>query len=488
MRSFKTEVHLMIFTRLNHFIFLLSLSLIIYANLANASTSVEVIQVNDYQKQREALDKSHQVLANSFYKKLANTSTLKAARFHTIETLAEAVSKEIAAKNQVKAVALIIRNQFLLTRYYDSAETNTLIKLLLDNNHLIAASKLIKDINQQGDDNITEQLNYLLADFYFQREAWPSVLGFLNGNLSDLPAEQYHHALLMTGVVLQKQAKHDLAIKAYEKIPAQAQNYTAAQLNLAIANIRQGWWTDGHQIISQLLASPQIAQQETTLNRLYITLGYSLVNQAYYRNARKAFQRVSLESYYSNQALLGIALTAAHQDDYLGAINASRFLKEKTQDDLPIDEAFLLMPFFYEKTQQLATASLGYSQAAQYYQDKTTHLNSLIAAPMNLSKTHVNHDGRISLDLDDTHIDFQKDYPSYFFIQRENVLQLLAWQTQLTTPKFEQSLTSLRDEYNTLTVKMAKSIMKTRVAQLNSYLNQSRYGLARLYDNNTVEQ
>ena len=470
-----------------------------YAKANNAAN-----EIDSYQEQLESVDKAHQEFTKKFYDDLVKTPSLKAARFNTIEALAQAVNQTVnqalvnesksnsESNNSVKAVALIIRNQSLLKHYYDSLETISLIKLLLDNNALINATSLIKAIERQGDDNVIGQLNYLLADFYFQRKKWSKVLSYLNNNDTDLPLEQYHHALLMKGVSLQQQSKHGLAIKAYEKIPATAKHYTAAQLNLAIANIRQGWWTDGHQIISQLLASQETAVQEKTLNRLYITLGYSLLNQAYYRNARKTFQLVGLSSRYSNQALLGIALTAAYQDDFLGALNASRFLKEKQQDDLPIDEAFLLMPFFYEKSQQLATASQGYSQAASYYQDKISTLTQLIDAPINLASHPIELSNGISngvsMTINNKHIDLSANYPSYFFTQRQNVGQLKSWQTKLNNPKLSQDLSSIIQAYDVLTVKMVKSIMHNRVAQLSSYLNQSRYGLARLYDNNTVAQ
>ena len=464
-----------------------------YAKANNAANDID-----SYQAQLESVDKAHQTFTKSFYDDLVKTPSLKAASFNTIEALAQAVNQAVnqalvnesksESNNSVKAVALIIRNQSLLKRYYDSLETISLIKLLLDNNALINATSLIKAIERQGDDNVIGQLNYLLADFYFQRKKWSKVLSYLNDNDTDLPLEQHHHALLMKGVSLQQQSKHGLAIKAYEKIPATAKHYTAAQLNLAIANIRQGWWTDGHQIISQLLASQETAAQEKILNRLYITLGYSLLNQAYYRNARKTFQLVGLSSRYSNQALLGIALTAAYQDDYLGALNASRFLKEKQQDDLPIDEAFLLMPFFYEKSQQLATASLGYSQAASYYQDKISALTQLIDAPINLASHPIVLSNGISMNINNMRIGFSANYPSYFFTQRQNAEQLKSWQAKLNNPKLSQDLSLVMQEYDVLTVNMAKSIMHNRVAQLSSYLNQSRYGLARLYDNNTVAQ
>lgn len=242
---------------------------------------------------------------------------------------------------------------------------------------------------------------------------------------------------------------------------------------MALANIRQGWWTDGHQIISQLLASKQTTGQEKALNRLYITLGYSLLNQAYYRNARKTFQLVGLNSRYSNQALLGIALTAAYQGDYIGALNATRFLKEKQkdkqQDDLPIDESYLLMPFFYEKSQRLATASLGYSQAVSYYQDKISTLTQLIAAPINLASHPIELNNGVSMNINNKHIDLSANYPSYFFTQRQNAEQLKSWQAKLNNPKLSQDLSSIMQAYDVLTVKMVKSIMHNKVAQLSSY-------------------
>lgn len=448
-------------------------------------------EVENYQHQLKSIDKAHQTYINSFYKQLVKTTQLKTANYSTIESLSQAVTVENKNKNSIKAIALIIKNKSLLTRYYDSPETINLLQQLLNNNALDSVKKLIKTIKYQGDDNINRQLDYLLADFYFQRKDWEAVLSYLAQEMTDLPLSQYHHSLLIKGIALQQQGNHDLSIQAYKKIPVSAKDYTAAQFNMALANIRQGWWTDGHRIIDQLLTEQQTAIQEQALNRLYITLGYSLLNQSYYRNARKTFQLVGLNSRYSNQALLGIALTAAHQDDYLGALNATRFLKEKQQDDLPIDEAFLLMPFFYEKSQQLATASLGYSQAASYYQDKISALNKLINSPIDLSTYPIEETNAVTMNIEKTHIFFTSHYPSYFFTQRQNVMQLMQEHPlpqMLDNEQLTQELFAISQQYDALTVKMAKSIMQNRVAQLSSYLNQSRYGLARLFDNNTVEQ
>jgi hypothetical protein len=454
-----------------------------------ASTYSVATEVDNYQTQIEAVDKAHQTFSKNFYKQIIKTPLFKTPQFNSIEALSQAVNNEKKLNKSIKSVVLIIQNKALLTRNYDNPAVISLIKEVLDNNAFVSAKKLIKSINSQGDDNVDAQLNYLLADFYFQREAWQKVLTYLDDNMSNLPLTYYHHALLIKGISLQKQGKHQLSIKAYQKIPVTAKDYTAAQFNIALANIRQGWWTDGHEIIAKLLASqPKEKAQERTLNRLYITLGYSLLNQAYYRNARKTFKSIGLTSNYSNQALIGIALTAAHQDDYIGALNAARFLKNKKEDDLPIDEAYLLMPFFYEKSHQLATASLGYSQASTYYQNKITALAQLINSPFNLKNSRIDLSNGAITTIENTRVNFLSDYPEYIFTQRYNASQFKDLLTTLKSPKLNQSLTALTKAYDVITIKMAKSIMKKRLEHLSSYLNQSRYGLARLYDNNTVEQ
>ncbi|TYK65449.1 tetratricopeptide repeat protein [Colwellia echini] len=449
-------------------------------------------EVNSFDNQRQAVDQAHQKFANIFYKNIIQTPQIQATRFNSIAELSTAVENENNNNQSVKSVALILRNAFLLTRDYDKPQVISLVKTVLDNNALINAKILITQINEQGDDRINTQLNYLLADFYFQREQWAQAVTYLENDLGHLPQEQYNHALLMQGIALQKQSKHRLSMTTYEKIPNTSTYYTAAQLNIALANLRQGWWTEGHQIISELLeahnALPQVP--EKTLNRLYITLGYSLLNQAYYRNARKAFQSVGVSSRYSNQALLGIALTAAHQDDYIGALNTTRVLKAKEEDDLPVDEAYLLMPFFYEKSEQFDTASLGYSQAASFYQTKIFVLNSLIKSPINFNLHPIDLANGANLHIDDTRINFLSLYPKYTFIQRNNAEQFQAFiensnETLPDRKKLIQGIDELNKQYNLLADKMASHLISIRVSHLQSYLNQSRYGLARLFDNNT---
>lgn len=439
---------------------------------------------NAYQEQINAIDDMHQKFCTLFFTELLKNSKWQSLTFSTISALEKAVDSENAKKDHITSLALIINNMPLLRRNYDHPTTYKFIEQLLDHNALSSATTLLKVIHREAGAGLNSQVKYLFAYYHFQREDWLSTLKYIDTNISLLALEKHHHALLMKGIALQKLTKHRQAQKAYEKITPDSLYYIPARFNLALANIKRGWWTEGHLIIRDLLEKQTI--NEKTLNRLYLSLGYSLLKQGYYRNARATFQLVGIHSQDVNQAILGIALTAAQQDDYIGALNASRFLKEKKEDDLPTDESYLLMPYFYEKSQQLVAASFGYSEAISYYQNKIYSLEKIIKSSAQRPLTHIEHSAAMT--INDSAIDFSSTYPNIFFINQEKTLEYKQWLAQLNNPDLEQKFKIMRKAYNDLAVKMAGSILQNKLDNLNSYLNQSRYGLARLFDNNTVEQ
>jgi hypothetical protein len=255
---------------------------------------------------------------------------------------------------------------------------------------------------------------------------------------------------------------------------------------MAIANIRQGWWTDGHILIEQALAQSESKQQEESLNRLYLTLGYSFLNQEYYRHSRNAFRKVGLRSTYTNKALLGLSLTAANQEDFIGALNAAKILKQQTTYALPVDEAYLLIPYYYEKLQQHTTATSGYTEAVTYYQKRISKIKTLINSPIDVSHYLVKNQQTTSILIENNPINFSQDYPEFIL---ENYIKLHRYPPYLAildNEELNEEFTQLRDTYENLIKNMIHTILKQRIQHLNSYMDQSRFGLARLYDNNLV--
>jgi len=435
----------------------------------------------EMQSMLDSVDKTHQKFTHEFYRDLLKKPAYKNDKYASMSSLL----KQLNSAQEIKNIALIVNNIDMIKAYYDDPIIFIFIKQLLEMNAYNAAKDLINEVLKQGDSSSAIHANFLLADFYFQRRQWKKTLQKLSTDINFLDNSQYHYALLMKGISYQKINEHLQASKAYEKIPINSGYYNSSQLNLALANLRQGWWTDGHIIIEQQLKKQKKKPHETTLNRLYITLAYSLLNQGYYRSARSTFHQIGIESQYANQAILGIALTAAQQDDDIGALNATRYLKKQKQDELAVHESHLLMPFFYEKSNQLVAASSGYNQATEYYKKEIAKLQNIINAPLDLSQYAINESNYLTVSFANTTIDFKPEYPVYYFKSRAMLEKYRPYIKHSTSQNKYNELTEI---YQQSTSKMGKEILRTRVDNLTSYLNQSRYGLARLFDNNTAEQ
>ncbi len=440
-------------------------------------------EIQDLTTELKAIDQKHQNFSTKFYSKFSSHASIQLQSFQNIDSLEKVISSNIG-KDRTLATGLIMKNLPMLKNNYDSLAIIEIMKILLEQNEFNSAKKLFELLKQDGDIDILSNITYLFANFSFQRKEWAQTLNYLDNAVNDLSGEDYNHALLIKGISLQKLAEHRKSITEYEKISLSSKYYPSARINMAIANIRQGWWTDGHNLIKNLLQK----SEGNSLNRLYLILGYSFLKQEYYRNSRESFRNVGLNSPYTNRALLGIALTAANQKDYIGALNAVRILKKKNTSDLPVDESHLLMPYFYEKLQQHTTASTGYSQAVSYYQRRVAGIYNTLQSEIKPSQYPIILNGIVTTNINNNLVKFSPTYPNYFF---NNYLVLKSYSTQLAkinNQKLNNDFLQLKTEYETIIIKMINNLLKQKIEQLNSYMDQSRFGLARLYDNNLVNK
>ncbi len=432
----------------------------------------------------DAVDKLHQKFSSNLHTYLTINNTFSLTKYKTIKQLNYRTNEFINNKQPVAAANLIVRHIPMLKDNYDNLAIFNLISILLGQNELTAANRILAILKKEGDKTLYSNAVFYFSKYYFSRNKWNKVLGLLDGTINDLAAEEYHYALLMKGIALQHKQKHRKAIKEYTKIPPTSNIYLAARLNIAIANIRQGWWTDAHTIINKALKTKAIGQQEEAINRFYLTLGYSLLHKEYYRNSRKAFRNIGLKSQYTNKALLGIALSAANQEDYIGALNATRILKRENTFDLPVEESRLLVPYFYEKLQKHTTASAGYAEAVTYYDQRISRINELLGANTNLYKYGLNINEQSMVNVDSMALDLSMKYPAYLLSNYPNLTYYENILDTVNNQTLKKEFENLQNKYLAIFRSMIGQILRERIKHLNSYKDQSRYGLARLYDHN----
>jgi hypothetical protein len=343
------------------------------------------------------------------------------------------------------------------------------------------ADRIFAAIKQDGDKSLLATSNFIFAKYYAIRNEWVRTGQLLEGTFTELAATDATYAYLLKGVALQELKKHREAIRYYKKVASDSPYYREAQLNIAIASIRQGWWTDANNIIKKVTGDTVPTGHDEILNRLQLVLGYALLQREYYRNARDEFRKISLKSRYTNRALLGIGLTATNQGDYIGGLNALSILKQKKTFDLSVDESYLLLPYVYDKLQQEITVSASYTEAMNYYQNRIKSIENLIGT----HKTFLpeNYDRETStLTINDNRLDYGSIYPSSFI---ENYRLLLRLADRTISGNESKQIQNLLTKYDNSYQRIINTLLEQRLSYLNSYLNQSRYGFARFLDSNS---
>ena len=468
-----------IFTPSKTLIFVLGLVLNLACNPVWAAISNTEIQV---------LEDDFQNITNKLYTSLARNLSECRSRTRSLKRLNLQLQKLSTQNKNVIGICLIQNHLPLIKKNIDSKETFPTFQFLLDNNNLLLANKLFKTAKNEGDRSLVSNISFIYARYYLKRKQWKKVLLHIKDTYNDLTTKDANFALLFTGIALQKLKKHRPAVKIYSKIPKNSKYYPAARLNIATAYIRQDWWTDAHIEINGILNSKKINTHNEMINRLYLVLGYSLLRKEFYRDSREAFRNIEIDSIYFNRALLGIVLTATNQEDYISALNAINILTKKKTFDLSVDESHLLLPYIYEKLNQNMTASASYTDAQSYYRERIKNIKSITNKEQhNITALNILKNNN-QLNIKNNIVDFSRHFPVSFLENSSRLDEFSKYSFHVKNVNLIKKYQLLKEKHNKSLLKIVGVIFDDRLTYLKSYMNQSRFGLARLFDNSNTAQ
>ncbi len=444
------------------------------------SSTVSLEEIN-------ALDVRFKKLSSEVYKHLITQQGIHHVShvkpISNIKRLEQKVLRLTKKQDHITAISLIKASLPNIIDNVDDESVFIFLELLLKHNELKTAEVLYEQIKVRGDNFSAANASFLLAKHHTKRKQWKKTTTLLKGVYEDLPEDSGHYALIINGIALQHLKKHRAAIRYYEQVPEYSKYYTYAQLNIAIAYLRQGWWTDAQIAINQLLSNEVATKSDELTNRLYLVLGYLLLHKEYYRDSREAFRNISLDSRYINRALLGISLAAASQGDHVGALNTLSILKGKGTLDLSADEAHLLLPYMYEKLDQQMTASASYTETIDYYQKRIRDIDAILNAGASYSLDNLADGSDTTFIIEGNEIEFTDTYPMSFL---NNMKELISFKNVMNNSKMRDKVILLYENYQMTLNKIIHDLLVERADILRSYLNQSRYGLAKLYDNSDI--
>lgn len=366
------------------------------------------------------------------------------------------------------AFSVITNNDLLHSRYFEDPDLQPVIQRALQLYCQSLVEELLIEAKQQANRLAEARLTFELARFHADNDNWPIVIHLLSDDslFDQLSKEDVAEAYVLFGTALQKQKKHREAIRIYEKVSANSKHFRMAQLNLASAYLRQDWWTDAHSAINAALKENQ-GKRDALDYRLYTMLGFSQIQFGFYRDARESFRNVAISSEYAQRALLGLGIAALNQQDFIGALNAFDKLRTQPKQDISVAEAHLLSAFSLRQLEQFDAATNRYQEAIEFYQNLSDSINAQIEA---------REPGTVTF--------LRTEHSTDKFL-RNNARKLLLLEAIIkTNPEMTDTamINRVKSSISTQTNKYVVTLLRKEKEAIDSYLSQSQFGLASLYD------
>ena len=383
------------------------------------------------------------------------------------------------------------------------------------------SKKIFTSLLGDEDSAVASLARYYLAKHDYLKGYRDEALNGFESVRDGIPIDTLDKKRIMQAAILQDKKRHEEAIAILKEIAPASNHYIYARFNIAMSYLRKGWWSDAEEIIHSLLKAGNGGQPLSPYlqDRFYIALGYMQIQRNYFREAYSALKQVSANGPFSYKAQLGLAIVAAEQEKYPEALQILETLKKSYAKQLVIEEAHIVTPFILESIGSLDTTTRYYSSAIGYYQSAMQEVTDI---QRNLKQgrydgilTRVKKTGNNLLPAVNSDLTSTKDPINRFLYELQDnerwnaanrnyfdFKELLALLDELNSrlsksgpykkKTFNQLSGSIKD-YKSRIGKLSEQTiqylrettdkhLEVRKNYFLSYLNQSQFALARIYD------
>ena len=218
--------------------------------------------------------------------------------------------------------------------------------------------------------SIRNRAAYRLAHIAFIKSAYDDALADLDRIDAKADPSLKKKATLLRGQSLVALQRYPEAIKVLGTLSTTGELQAFANYNLGVAYLGSGDTVSAYKalnIVGTMAASNrEIAALRDKAN---LTIGAALLKDEKPEEARPYFERVQLDSAFSNKALLWVGWTNAASGQYEQALVPWMLLRKRDITDVAVQEAMLAAPYGYSQLKAFGRSAVLYGQAV----DKINH-------------------------------------------------------------------------------------------------------------------
>jgi tetratricopeptide (TPR) repeat protein len=246
--------------------------------------------------------------------------------------------------------------------------------------HVDAATVMQQLPPEAMDNELRNQVLMELANMRYERGDLASALRIMQRVSTELttPAlvqrKQAFDALLML-----QQQQHDQAIEVLSKLRGDTTWAALGYFNLGTTLLRMNRNEEAEQALKRVLAisgdDPEIAALRDRAN---FVLGFSALRRQSALIAKNHFQQITLDSPFSNRALLGVGLAFESLRDYKQSLAAWLELIDRDPADRSVLDALVAVPYAYTQLGAHEQAVTRYKAALDIYEKELNHVEAMM--------------------------------------------------------------------------------------------------------------
>lgn len=212
------------------------------------------------------------------------------------------------------------------------------------------------------------QIWFILAEIYYKKSQYQKSLSLMSEHI-DYPSESLADKMeLLAALNHLMLNNNERALNHLNNIQDVAQWGPYSLFNTAITYARLDQPEQAEHYFMRIL---RLTSDDPLLpvvkERAFLALGKQYLTYERWPEARRAFENIRLQSPVANHALLGLGWAYANSDDPMGALAPWLELRDRHQADPAVQEAYLNVPYVYEKLGALQSALNGYREAEQHF-------------------------------------------------------------------------------------------------------------------------
>lgn len=228
--------------------------------------------------------------------------------------------------------------------------------------------------------SIRDRAWFYLGKIRYQRGRYADAETALARIVGKLPQPLDNERDLLWAQLLMARGDHAGAADVLGSMPA-ATAGPFARFNLGVALIKSGDVARGTAWLDKIGGARADNEEQRSLrDRANVALGVAALNKRHAADARRALERVRLNSIHANQALLGLGWAEAAQWQPARALVPWRELASRDASDPAVLEVLLARPYAHAEMGAYGTALRLYRQALAAFEIESRRLDVSIAA------------------------------------------------------------------------------------------------------------